>query len=166
MKVESTAGILGAGVSGFVGFGRSTGNASYLSGIINSQGWENATFGFSFNTFSATVANDTAPRSAGSITVRELNPGLFTGEIFWQPLTQLTGIPTHTPSDWSIKFDSYKLKFGSQITTSSGGIAIIEPYFQEVRIPLGEATEFCSSILAEFDHTLTTTSQLTRSLAL
>ena len=163
---NSTAGILGTGVSGFVGFGRSTGNASYISGILNSSGWKNVTLGFAFNPFNPTATNATALQSAGSLTVRELNPDLFAGEIYWQPLTQVTGVPKHTPSDWAIKFDSYRLKFGSQRITSSGGIAIIEPYFQEVRIPSDEATEFCSSILAEFDHTLTITSQLTGSLVL
>ena len=148
--------MLGKNVSGLVGFGRSTGNDSYVSGIINNQGWENATFAFAFNRFNAT---DTT-QSAGSLTVREVNPNLFTGDIYWQPLARVTGVPTNIHTDWSIKFESYKISFGSRTTTSSGGVAIIDPYFQELRIPSMEAVDFCSSVRTESDRILTRASQL------
>jgi hypothetical protein len=147
LMVNSTAGVLANGASGFVGWGRSTGNDSYLSGIINSQGWRNATFGFAFNPFnSSAAANATALQPAGSISVRQVNPALYTGEIYWQPLVQATGVPQNMPTDWSIKFDSYKIKFGSKLTNNPGGVAIIEPYFQELRIPRDEAIEFFDNI--------------------
>jgi hypothetical protein len=145
-----------------VGLGRSTGNDSYVSGIINSQGWKNLMFGFAFNSFNAA---STATQSAGSIHVREVDPGMFHGEISWQSLASISGVPKNVPTDWSINFDSYKITFGSQSTTNLGGVAIIDPYFQELRIPRDEATAFCSSILAEFDCILTIASQLAISLA-
>ncbi len=165
--VQNTTGILGEGASGVIGLGRSTGNTSLMSGIINSKGWKNLTFGFAFNTFSTSVdgTNTTAPQSAGSFTVREVNSAQFSGQLSWQPLARVDGVPKNMPSDWAVKFDSYKVQFGSQSTTTSGGVAIVEPYFQELRIPRDEASEFCSSILAEFDCSLTTNSQLTISLA-
>jgi len=153
--------VLGKNVSGFIGFGRSAGNDSYVSRIIISQGWKNATFAFAFNRFNA---SDTT-QSAGSLTVREVNPNLFTGDIYWQPLARVTDVPKNLPTDWSIKFDSYKISFGSQDTTSSEGVAIIEPYFREIRIPNKEAVDFCSSVLTEFDRILTRVPQLTISLA-
>lgn len=156
--IKSTDGVLEDGVSGLVGLGRSTGNDSYISGIINSQaGWEDLLFGFAFNAFNA---NATAAQSAGSFTVWELNPALFAGKISWQPLVRTTGVPKNMPADWAINFDSYKVKFGSQSITNSGGVAIIDPYFQELRIPQNEAMDFCSSILAIFDCILTLPSQL------
>jgi hypothetical protein len=165
--IENTEGVLADGVSGFIGLGRSTGNDSYITGIINAQGWKNLTFGFAFNPFntSASPASATATQSAGSFTVREVNSGLFAGEISWQPLASTSGVPKNVPADWAIKFDSYKITSGSQSTTNSGGVAIIDPYFQELRIPRDEAVEFCSSIPAEFDCILTITSQLAISLA-
>ena len=168
--VNNTSGVLGAGVSGFIGLGRSTGNDSYITGILNTQKWKNITFGFAFNSFtsfngSAANPDAAAQQAAGSFTVREVNTAQFAGEISWQPIQRTSGVPKNTPSDWAIKFDSYRVQFGNQTTTSSGGVAIVEPYFQEIRIPTQEAVDFCSCILAEFDRTLTTTSQLTMSLA-
>ena len=165
--VNNTSGVLGEGVSGFVGLGRSTGNDSYISGILNTQKWKNITFGFCFNSYngSAGDTNTAAQQAAGSFTVREVNSAQFSGELSWQPLARTAGVPKNVPADWAIKFDSYRVQFGNQTTTSTGGVAIVEPYFQEIRIPTEEAVAFCSSILAEFDCTLTTTSQLTTSLA-
>lgn len=168
--IKDTAGILAEGVSGFVGLGRSSGNDSYVSGIINSQGWKNLTFGFAFNAFNASAANTanaanaTAAQSAGAFTVRELNPDMFSGEISWHPVVRTAGVPKNVPADWAINFESYRIKFGSQSINNPGGVAIIDPYFQELRIPHDEAVDFCSSILAKFDSVLTITSQLAISL--
>lgn len=165
--IKDTAGILAEGVSGFVGLGRSTGNDSYISGIINSQGWKNLTFGFAFNAFNASAANAanaTAAQSGGAFTVRELNPAMFSGEINWHPVVRASGVPKNVPADWAINFDSYKIKFGDKSINYAGGVAIIDPYFQELRIPQDEALDFCSSILAEFDSILTIPSQLAISL--
>ena len=161
--VQNTTGILGSGASGFVGFGRSTGNDSYVSGLVNNQESNNMTFGFALNKFDSS-ANATTSQSAGSLSVRETNPDSFAGEIHWQPLAPITNVPTNMPSDWAIKFDSYKISFGNQSTTNSGGVAIIEPYFQELRIPSDEAVEICSSNLVETDRIVTRFSQLTLSL--
>ena len=164
--VQNTTGILGEGVSGFVGLGRSTGNQSLMSGIINSKGWKNLTFGFAFNTYNSSAGNTntTAQQSAGSFTVREVNSAQFSGQLSWQPLARVASAPKNMPADWAITFTSYKIQVGNQSTTNSGGVAIVEPYFQELRIPQDEAEDFCSSILAQFDCTLTTNSQLTMSL--
>lgn len=159
--IQSTEGLLGQNVSGFVGFGRSSGSDSYVSGIISSQGWNNATFAFAFNRFNVSDSG----QSAGSINVRELNPDLFTGDIHWQTLAQVTDVPKTMPSDWAIKFDSYKMSFGSQTTDGSGGVAIVEPYFQELRIPNKEGMDFCWSVLTKVDSILTGVPQLTASLA-
>ena len=159
--IQRTEGMLGGNVSGLVGFGRSSGSDSYVSGIINSQGWKNATFAFAFNKFNASDSR----QAAGSLNVRELNPDLFTGDIHWQSLAQVTDVPKTMPSDWSIKFDSYKTSFGSQTTDGSGGVAIIEPYFQELRLPNKEGVDFCSSALTKVDSILTGVPQLTVSLA-
>ena len=152
--IERTNGILAGGVSGLVGLGRSTGNDSYISGVLNTRGWTNLTFAFAFNAFNAYNAT----QSAGSFTVREVNPSMFTGELFWQPLARISGVPPNIPTDWAISFDSFKITSGSQSTTNSGGVAIIDPYFQELRIPRNEAMEFCSSILVELDCILTVNS--------
>lgn len=164
--VQNTTGILGEGVSGIVGFGRSSGNQSLLSGIINGKGVKNCTFGFAFNTYNSSAGNTntTAQQSAGSFTVRELNSAQFSGQLSWQPLARVANAPKNTPADWAINFNSYKIQFGNQSITNSGGVAIVEPYFQELRIPQDEAQDFCSSILAEFDCTLMTNSQITISL--
>lgn len=166
LVVQNTSGILGEGVSGIVGLGRSTGNQSLMSGIINSKGWKNLTFGFAFNTYNSSAGNTntTTQQSAGSFTVREVNSAQFSGQLSWQPIARVAGVPKTMPTDWAINFSSYKIQFGNQSTTNSGGVAIVEPYFQELRIPRDEAVDFCSSILAKFDCTLTTNSQLTISL--
>lgn len=165
--VNNTTGVLGAGVSGFIGLGRSSGNNSYISGILNSQNWKNITFGFAFNSYNASTAstNTAAQQAAGSFTVRQVNTGQFAGQLSWQPVSRAAGVPPNVPADWAIKFDSYRVQFGNLTTTTTGGVAIVEPYFQELRIPTGEAVDFCSYILAKFDYTLTTTSQLPMSLA-
>lgn len=161
--IKSTDGVLEDGVSGLIGLGRSTGNDSYISGIINSQaGWDDLMFGFAFNAFNAKA---TAAQSAGSFTVWDLNTALFIGNISWQPLVRTAGVPKNMPVDWAINFDSYKIKLGFRSITNSGGVAIIDPYFQELRIPQNEAMDFCSSILAKFDCILTITSQLITSPA-
>ena len=162
--IQDTEGVLGSNVSGFVGFGRSTGNDSYVSGIVNSNGLGNATFGFALDRFNVSAANATAMQSAGSITVGELNPNLFAGEIYWQPVAKVDNVPMNIPTDWAIRFDSYNLTFENQTTTNTGGVAIIEPYFQEIRIPSKEATDFCSSVLTGLDRVLTRVSQLAISL--
>jgi len=165
--IQDTAGVLGSNVSGIVGFGRSTGNDSYVSGIVNTRGWGNATFGLALDQFTvstANAANATAGQSAGSLTVGDLNSDLYDGEIDWQPVAEVNNVPKNVPSDWAIKFDSYDLTFGSKTTTNTGGVAIIEPYFQEIRIPSKEATDFCSSVLTGFGRVLTRVSQLAVSL--
>jgi hypothetical protein len=128
------------------------------------RGRTTSTFGFALNKFDNSAANATTVQSAGSLSVRENNPDSFAGEIHWQPLAQTANVPGNMPSDWAIKFDSYKISFGNQSTTNSGGVAIIEPYFQELRIPNDEAVNFCSSNLVEFDRIVTRFSQLTISL--
>jgi len=150
--IENTNGVLVEGASGLVGLGRSTGNDSFISGVLNTRGWTNLTFGFAFNAFNA---YGSTTQSAGSFNVREVNPSMFAGELSWQPLARISGVPKNIPTDWAISFDSYKITSGSQSTTNSGGVAVIDPYFQELRIPRNEAMEFCAPILVEFDCILT-----------
>jgi len=142
---ETTEGVFGNGASGFFGLGRSTGNDSYISGIMRSRKWDNVLFGLALDTYDSTD-NTTTTQNAGSFNVRELNKGLFDGEVSWQPIAKVTDAPIDIPTDWALKFDSYQLSFGSQNVFSAGGVAIIEPYFPELRIPSSEAIDFCSSI--------------------
>jgi hypothetical protein len=153
--VQNSQGVFGNGSSGFLGLGRSAGNGSYFSGILNSRGWSDVLFGLSLNNYVASSANATTTQSAGSFNVRELNTDLFTGQIYWQSIAQISDVPANMPADWAIKFDSYRIMFDSKATSSSGGVAIIEPYFPEVRIPGSEARDFCSSISAESNCILT-----------
>ena len=146
--VQNTTGIFGNGASGFLGLGRSSGSASYISGMLQGRGWKNTTLGLALNTFNGSSSSG---QSAGSLTVQELDPNQYTGQVHWQPLAQVTDVPANTPADWALKFDSNKLTFGSQsASSSSGGQAIIDPYFSEIRIPSSDATDFCSSISISF----------------
>jgi len=143
--IESTEGVLGNGSSGFLGLGRSSGNDSYTTAILQSRGWNSLLFGLALNAYNSTADTATA-QSAGSFTVLELNQDLYDGQVSWQSIANVTGVPNNVPTDWALKFDSYDISSGSRSTHSSGGVAIIEPYFPELRIPSSEAMEFCSSI--------------------
>jgi hypothetical protein len=148
--VESAEGVFGNGSSGFLGLGRSSGNDSYATGILQSRGWSNVLFGLALNAYNSTTDAITAQsQTAGSFTVRELNRDMFDGEVSWQPIAKVAGVPNNVPTDWALKFDSYQISSGSQNTRSSGGVAIIEPYFPELRIPSSEAMDFCSSVCRE-----------------
>ena len=145
--VQSTEGVFGNGSAGFLGLGRSTGNDSYTSAILQSRGWSKLLFGLALNPYNST-ADTTTAQSAGLFSVQELNKDMYNGEVFWQPIANVTDVPENVPTDWALKFDSYDLSSGSQSTHSSGGVAIIEPYYPELRIPSSEAIDFCSSIFA------------------
>lgn len=140
--VQSTEGIFGSGSAGFLGLGRSSGNDSYTSTILQNRGWSKLLFGLALNPYNSTATM----QSAGVFTVQELNQNLYDGDVSWQPIANVTDVPKNVPTDWAIKFQSYDISSGSQTTHSSGGVAIIEPYFPELRIPSSEATDFCSSI--------------------
>ena len=142
--VQSSEGVFGSGSAGFLGLGRSSGNDSYPSSILQSRGWNKLLFGLALNPYNST-ADVAAEQSAGVFTVQELNRGLYDGDVSWQPIAKVTDVPDNVPTDWAIKFESYDISSGSQSTHSSGGVAIIEPYFPELRIPSKEATDFCSS---------------------
>jgi hypothetical protein len=139
---QNTQGVFGNGTSGFLGLGRSAGNDSYLSGMLRSRGWNKVMLGLALNPYNST-AN---VQPAGSLTVKELNQDLFKGGVSWQPVARVADVPSNMPTDWALKFDSYQISFGSQTTFSLGGVAVIDPYFPELRIPSAEATDFCSSI--------------------
>lgn len=145
---QSTEGIFGNGSAGFLGLGRSSGNDSYTTAILQTRGWSKLLFGLALDPYNST-ADTTAVQSAGVFTVQELNKDLYDGEVSWQPIANVTDVPNNVPSDWAIKFESYDISSGSQTTHSLGGVAIIEPYFPELRIPSSEATDFCSSIFRE-----------------
>jgi hypothetical protein len=148
IAVQSTEGVLGNGSSGFLGLGRSSGNDSYTSAVLQSRGLSTLLFGLALNSYNST-ADTTTQQSAGSLTLLELNQNLYDGEVSWQPIANVTDVPNNVPTDWALKFDSYDISFGSQSTHSSGGVAIIEPYFPEMRIPSSEAMDFCLSIFCE-----------------
>lgn len=142
--VQNTQGVFGNGSQGLLGLGRSSGNDSYITGILKTRGWSKMLFGLAVNPYNST-ANATTEQSAGSLNVRELNSNLYSGDISWQQIAKVTDAPPTVPTDWALTFDSYQISFGSQSTFSSGGGATIEPYFPEIRIPSSEATDFCSS---------------------
>ena len=146
--VESAEGVFSKGSSGLLGLGRSSGNDSYTTGILQSRGWSKVLLGLALNPYNST-ADTTAAKSAGSFTVRELNRNLFNGSVSWQPIAKVTDVPSNVPTDWALIFDSYQISSGYQSTVSTGGVAIIEPYFPELRIPSGEAMDFCSSIFRQ-----------------
>jgi hypothetical protein len=161
--VRTVKGIFGNGASGLIGLGRSTGNTSYVSEILRAKGWKSVVFGFALNGYNGSSDTPIIAQSAGSFTVRELNPAMFTGEVYWQPLAQATDVPKSTPTDWAINFDSYQISLGSQVHIyGSGGVAIIEPYFQEIRLPTNEATGYLfvytCGIRSYADYTLTVNS--------
>lgn len=145
---QSTEGVFGNGSSGILGLGRSSGNDSYTTSILHTRGWSKVLFGLALNSYNP-AADTTTGKSAGSFTVQELNQNLYDGEVSWQPIANVTGVPNNVPTDWALKFDSYDISSGSQSTHSSGGVAIIDPYFPELRIPSSEAMDFCSSIFRE-----------------
>jgi hypothetical protein len=147
--VQSTEGVLGNGSAGFLGLGRSYNNDSFISGVLRDRGWRNVTFGLALNTYNVSIADTTTVQPAGSLTMRELNPNLFTGEIHWQPVSHVTDLQGNTSSSWDVEFDSYKIGLGSKGVTNPGGVATIDPSYRDLRLPSSEATAFCSSILAE-----------------
>ena len=142
--VQNTAGIFGHGSQGLLGLGRSSGNDSFITTALQGRGWKKMLFGLAVNAYDAT-AGQSAGQSAGSLTVRELNSDLYSGEVSWQPVAKLTDVPANVPTDWALKFESYRMTLGSRTTVSSGGGATVDPYFPEIKIPSNEATDFCLS---------------------
>jgi len=145
IMVQNTEGIFGNGSLGLLGLGRSSGNDSYLSGVLKSRGWNSVLLGLAVNPYNST-ANATTEQLGGSLNFQELNSNLYSGEVSWQPTAKVTNAPANIPTDWALQFDSYQMSFGSRTTFSSGGGATIDPFFPEFMIPGSEATDFCSSI--------------------
>lgn len=121
-----------------LGLGRSSGNASFIDTVFNNyKAWENLTIGISLNSKGSSVA--------GAIDLKETDPSLYGGEIKYSQVVQPSGdIPVNYPADWSLRLDSWTVDTGAIRTEhAQGGIAIVEPYFPEIRFPQNQALLFC-----------------------
>lgn len=126
------------GAAGMLGMGRSSGNASFIDTVFKSHpAWQNLTIGIALNPKGA--------ESAGVIDLTQPDPSLYQGDVKFNPIVAAaTDIPTNYPADWSLHLDSWTVDTGSIRTEhTTGGIAIVEPYFPEIRFPQEQATLFC-----------------------
>jgi hypothetical protein len=123
-----------------VGLGRSSGNSSFIDTVFNThKAWNNLTIGIALNPKGST--------EAGEMDLTETDPSLYKGQLKFNPVVAAaTDVPTNYPADWSLHLDSWTVDTGSVRTEyTTGGIAIVEPYFPEIRFPQDQALLFCTS---------------------
>lgn len=131
----------GNGAAGLIGLGRSSGGSSFIDTVFNyNRGWNNLTIGIALNPKGAT--------EAGEMDLTKTDPSLYTGQLKFNPIVPAaTDVPTNYPADWSLHLDSWTVDTGNVKTEyTTGGIAIVEPYFPEIRFPQDQALLFCTSL--------------------
>lgn len=129
------------GAAGMIGLGRSGGDDSFVNNLFRLHaGWQNISIGLSLNGQAAAAAGN-----AGVMDVRAIDSSW--GDIKYSPVVNVgttTDIPTNYPADWSLNLTSWTVDAGGLRTEhTTGGIAIVEPYFPEIRFPLDQALIFC-----------------------
>jgi hypothetical protein len=103
------------------------------------KAWDNLTIGLALN--------PKGSANAGVMDLTETDPSLYSGQIKFNPVVAAaTDVPTNYPADWSLHLDSWTVDTGNVRTEyTDGGIAIVEPYFPEIRFPQDQALLFCTS---------------------
>jgi hypothetical protein len=133
-------GFFANGASGFVGLGRSGGDASFISTAFRTHtAWDNLTIGLALGIQKGNNA------STGVMDMRATDSSYYDGDVKYAPvLPAATDVPTNYPADWSLHLDSWTIDTGGVRTEhTTGGVAIVEPYFPEIRFPQDQALLFC-----------------------
>ena len=139
LVANNSINFFGNGAAGLIGLGRSS-NASFIDTVFNNHpSFNNLTIGIALNPKGSTAA--------GVIDLTGTDPSLYKGQLKFNPVVAAaTDVPTNYPADWSLNLDSWTVDTGSVRTEhTNGGIAIVEPYFPEIRFPQDQATLFCTS---------------------
>ena len=126
------------GAAGMVGLGRSAGSASFIDTVFRTHGaWQNLTL--------ALALNGAGTPQPGVMDVRATDPSLYSGDIQYYPVVAAApDVPVSYPADWSLHLDSWTIDAGDIKTEhTTGGVAIVEPYFPEIRFPQDQAYLFC-----------------------
>ena len=140
---NQSSGFFANGASGFVGLGRSGGDASIVSTVFRTHtAWDNLTIGLALGTQVAGAA------AAGVIDLRATDSSYYSGDVKYAPvLPAATDVPANYPADWSLHLDSWTVDTGGVRTEhTTGGVAIVEPYFPEIRFPQDQALLFCKLV--------------------
>jgi hypothetical protein len=151
---ENSTGVFGNGAAGLLGLGRSSGKDSFFNAVFSEHAaWQNVTLSIALNNPNSSEN----PGNAGQIDLRETDPDLYEGEIKYQSVIASAGdVPTNYPADWSLHLDSWVVDTGGVRTEhTTGGVAIVEPYFPEIRFPQDQALLFCKHHSAFYLHMLT-----------
>lgn len=89
-----------------------------------------------------------AGEAAGLMDVRAIDSSLYQGDIKYSPVVSAsdhTDVPENYPADWSLNLTSWTVNTGGIKTEhTTGGVAIVEPYFPEIRFPQDQALLFCT----------------------
>jgi hypothetical protein len=134
-------GFFANGASGLIGLGRSGGDASFISTVFRAnEEWDNLTIGLALN-------GATAPQP-GVMDLRTTDSSYYDGDIEYSPVvTAPNDVPTNYPADWSLHLDSWTVgTSGIRTEHTTGGVAIVEPYFPEIRFPQDQAFLFCELV--------------------
>jgi hypothetical protein len=77
--------------------------------------------------------------------IHQTDSTFYDGDLHSVPVVAASSdIPINMPADWSLSLDSWSVDTGgNRFEHTSGGVAIIEPYFPEIRLPQEEAVQFC-----------------------
>ncbi|PVG01820.1 acid protease [Serendipita vermifera] len=141
LMAENATGVFGNGAAGLLGLGRSSGKDSFFSAVFSEhQAWQNVTLSIALNNPNSSEN----PGNAGQIDLRETDPDLYEGNIVYQSVVASAGdVPVNYPADWSLHLDSWIVDTGGVRTEhTTGGVAIVEPYFPEIRFPQDQALLF------------------------
>ncbi|KIM31969.1 hypothetical protein M408DRAFT_241552 [Serendipita vermifera MAFF 305830] len=123
-----------------VGLGRSGGDASFINNVFGQhQAWQNLTIGLALN-------GTEAGGQVGVMDLRATDSSYYTGDIKYIPVASASDhadVPANYPADWSLKLDSWTVNAGNVKTEfTANGVAIVEPYFPEIRFPIDQAELF------------------------
>ncbi|KAG8832744.1 hypothetical protein FRC17_000754 [Serendipita sp. 399] len=141
------------GAAGLLGLGRSSAQDSFIDTVFRDhQGWKSLAIGLALDAAPKEdpSAPTAPPKPAGVITMRQTDSSLYEGSIKYSPVllanaseVQQAGTPVNYPSDWSLKLDSWTVQAGRTRTQYTlGGVAVVEPYFPEIRMPQDQAMLF------------------------
>lgn len=135
---EDTRNLFANGAAGLLGLGRTAGNMSFVAAIFREhKGWASLPIGLALD--------PTDSNNAGYMDLHQIDTSFYDGDLHQVPVTAAgSDLPVNMPSDWSLTLDSWSVDIGdSRFEHTSGGVAIIEPYFPEIRLPQDQAVLFC-----------------------
>lgn len=138
---EDTRHLFANGAAGLLGLGRSAGNMSFIDAIFREhRGWNALPIGLALD--------PTNSANAGSMDLHQIDPRMYQGDLHTvAAVNRSQDIPINMPADWALTLDSWAVDVGGIRTEfNTGGVAIIEPYFPEIRLPQELAMKFCKNI--------------------